>query len=305
MAPTRSKMRLTGKGAAKATVTKVVPAEDGAVAASPAPTLKTLPADPQDRRLTLEGIVLDVEGKIDISAYEDLMPAYEHEPPPDVHPDPKRPGVGANEKFPRGLRLWDDIRQGHTEKDGAGWIAVRSASQHEKKKEKWFNIRVCGSWRMAFLLAKLQRAYWDERAAWLRSPENRAACFRSAEDATVASQNPTAVTAVEPSMAAASVTPPQGNEVHAQAATPKKGKRRALSEEPGAPSARKAPRKAATTGAGVQEQQQPLTSKPVDNMPLITSTMLVSSVRLQQIMERQEQLELQQKQQLHPQQPQQ
>merc|ERR1712151_315379 len=40
----------------------------------------------------------------------------------------------------------------------------------DKKKEKWFNIKVCGSWRMAFLLARLQRMYWDERAAWLRAP---------------------------------------------------------------------------------------------------------------------------------------
>jgi len=38
------------------------------------------------------------------------------------------------------------------------------------KREKWFNIRSCGSWRMAFLLARLQRQHWDSRAAWLSAP---------------------------------------------------------------------------------------------------------------------------------------
>jgi len=288
MAPKRTKMRLTGKGAAKATATKVLQEGDDFVAVAPTPTSVTLPADPQDRRLTLEGVVIDSEDKIDIVAYEDLMPAFANEPPPNLHPNPERPGVRANEKLPKGLRLWDDIRQGHTEKDGAGWIAVRSASQHERKKEKWFNIRICGSWRMAFLLAKLQRAYWDERAAWLRSPAN----------AVAASANPTAANAVESSMAAASMTPPQESVLRGQATTPKKGKSRAQPEDPGAPSARKAPRKAVTTSGGAQGQNQPPTTKPMEDAPLITSAMLVSSVRLQQIMERQrEQLEQQEKQQ--------
>merc|ERR1712039_266728 len=55
-------------------------------------------------------------------------------------------------------------------KDGAGWAAVRPKTQHEGKAEKWFNIRICGSWRLAFLLARLQRAHWDERAKWLSKP---------------------------------------------------------------------------------------------------------------------------------------
>merc|ERR1719189_1544889 len=251
MAPKRAKRRLTSKGAAKATATKVAQARDDAAAVAPAPSITTIPFDPLDPRLTLEGIVLDSEGKIDISSYEDLMRAFEHEPPPNFHPNPERPGVRAKEKVPKGLRWWDDIRQGHTEKDGAGWIAVRSASEHEKKKERWFNIRMCGSWRMAFLLAKLQRAYWDERAAWLRSPAN----------AVAASANPTAASAVELSMAAASMTPPQESVLRGQATTPKKGKSRAQPEDPGAPSARKAPRKAVTTSGGAQGQNQPPTTK--------------------------------------------
>jgi len=120
MVPKHSKMRLTGKGAsaAKAAATKGALAGDGAVVVAPAPASTTLPADPEDRRLTLEGIVLDGKGKIDVSAYGDLMPAFAHEPAPSVHPIPHMPGVRANEELPKGLRLWDDIRQGHTEKDG-------------------------------------------------------------------------------------------------------------------------------------------------------------------------------------------
>merc|ERR1711957_977416 len=31
--------------------------------------------------------------------------------------------------------------------------------------EKWFNIQTCGSWRLAFLLARLQRIIWDQGAS--------------------------------------------------------------------------------------------------------------------------------------------
>merc|ERR1711953_1615126 len=122
---------------------------------------------------------------------------------------------------------------------------------------------------MAFLLAKLQRAFWDKRAAWLRSPAN----------AVAASANPTAASAVESPMAAASMTPPQESVVRGQATTPKKGRSRAHPEDPGAPSARKAPRKDVTTSDGAQEQNKPPTTKPMEDIPLITSAMLMSSVR--------------------------
>merc|ERR1719162_1882719 len=55
--------------------------------------------------------------------------------------------------------------------DGAGWIAARSpGGGDDKKREKWFNIKTCGSWRMAFLMARLQRQHWDSRATWLAAP---------------------------------------------------------------------------------------------------------------------------------------
>jgi hypothetical protein len=59
--------------------------------------------------------------------------------------------------------MWDDVRAGSNAggkaKDGAGWVAVKSSTS--RKREKWFNIRTCGSWRLAFLLARLQRALWE------------------------------------------------------------------------------------------------------------------------------------------------
>merc|ERR1712129_571424 len=90
---------------------------------------------------------------------------------------------------------------------------------------------------------------------------------------------------------------PRGNEIH------RKGRCRDQHlEEPGDESARKAPRKDATTSGEAQEQKQPLIPKPLENVPPSTSAMSDASVKLQRIrqriMERQrEQLELQQKQQ--------
>jgi hypothetical protein len=56
--------------------------------------------------------------------------------------------------------MWDDVRAGATTKSGAGWAAVKSSARFGKK-EKWFNIRTCKSWRLAFLFARLQRALWE------------------------------------------------------------------------------------------------------------------------------------------------
>jgi len=73
--------------------------------------------------------------------------------------------------LPKGLRIWDDVRAGKEKNDGAGWIAARSpGGGDDKKREKWFNIKTCGSWRMAFLMARLQRQHWDSRATWLAAP---------------------------------------------------------------------------------------------------------------------------------------
>mmetsp|Transcript_12769 Transcript_12769/g.28205 ORF Transcript_12769/g.28205 Transcript_12769/m.28205 type:complete len:247 (+) Transcript_12769:21-761(+) len=124
------------------------------------PELGFIPADPEDARLTVEGAVCSSDGKIDVESYQDLAAAFAGEPRPERHVFPEKPGVRSGEFVPKGLRTWDDVHAGSSNKDGAGWIAVRS-SKRDGKKEKWFNIRTCGSWRMAFLLARLQRAIWE------------------------------------------------------------------------------------------------------------------------------------------------
>lgn len=126
-----------------------------------------LPADPEDPRLRPEGAVCKEDGKLNVDAYADLHAAYKGEPEPEKHPDPAHPGVRKGELIPKGLRIWDDVSAGNMTKDGAGWIAMYStrARGRPEKTEKWFNIRTCGSWRLAFLLARLQRDLWERRGA--------------------------------------------------------------------------------------------------------------------------------------------
>lgn len=125
-----------------------------------------LPADPKDPRLTLEGLKMRPDGRVDVNEYEDLKVHFVGEPSPDRHPDPEHPGVRDGEVVGKGMRIWDDLRAVSTDanasevkKDGAGWIATFNLKNHPKR-EKWFNIRTCGSWRLAFLLASLQRRSW-------------------------------------------------------------------------------------------------------------------------------------------------
>jgi len=133
--------------------------------------LAFIPADPADPRLTLDGAILNSDGKINVEAYRDLMPAFAGEPQPDMHPYPERPGVRTGEAVAKGLRIWDDLRAGNAFNNGAGWIASRS-TKVDGKKEKWFNIQTCGSWRMAFLLARLQRDLWVLHAPIRQTTDN-------------------------------------------------------------------------------------------------------------------------------------
>jgi len=123
-----------------------------------------IPADPDDPRLQVAGAVCTEDGKLDLAAYEDLKECYKGEPPPEQHPDMAHPGVRKGEVVPKGLRIWDDVEKGLQKRDGAGWIAMHS-SKCSSRTEKWFNIRTCGSWRLAFVLARLQRTLWEQRGA--------------------------------------------------------------------------------------------------------------------------------------------
>lgn len=171
MAPKRAAAR-KGTGAAKSVGCALPEDADAPVAEAVAEQLAgRFPADPVDPRLTLEGAIFGPDGKLDVGSYEDLLPHFAGEVPPAQHPDPKHPGLRRGEMLPKGLRIWDDVRAGAETNAGAGWIASRSPGNgDDKKREKWFNIRSCGSWRMAFLLARLQRQHWDSRAAWLSAP---------------------------------------------------------------------------------------------------------------------------------------
>jgi len=171
MAPKRAAAR-RGTGAAKSVGLALPEDSDVPVAAAVAEQLAgRFPADPVDSRLTLEGAIFSQDGKLDINSYEDLLPHFAGEVPPAQHPDPKYPGLRRGELLPKGLRIWDDVRAGAETNAGAGWIAARSpGGGDDKKREKWFNIRTCGSWRMAFLMARMQRQHWDSRAIWLAAP---------------------------------------------------------------------------------------------------------------------------------------
>jgi len=72
----------------------------------------------------------------------------------------RRPGPRVNEEIPPGLRSWDDtqstVRVLAPDRWGAGWIAVGP----EGRGDKWFNVKKWGSWRLAFVLARLQSEVW-------------------------------------------------------------------------------------------------------------------------------------------------
>lgn len=232
----------------------------------PEPIDGVWPADPEDPRLTIAGIVLEKAskwsggGKIDVDAYRDLFTCFRGEPAPDQQPDAENPGVRRGEKIPKGLRIWDDVRAGCDEKDGAGWIASRT-SKHDGSQTKWFNIRQCGSWRMAYLLARLQRLYWDDRAAWVAAPITAPSGHEAGKEASVAS----AATAEEaPSKEAVVDTP--------------KAKRARPSAE-GDTAQKKRQRQTAPKDEAAQQPEQPALKTK-----LMASNAMATSVRLQQIL---------------------
>lgn len=65
------------------------------------------------------------------------------------------------------IKVWDDTRRKGkrstewSDKWGAGWIAYPV----QGKTSRWFNIKAWGSWRLAFVLARLQRTVWLQRHA--------------------------------------------------------------------------------------------------------------------------------------------
>ncbi|CAE8640056.1 unnamed protein product, partial [Polarella glacialis] len=116
--------------------------------------------DPADPRLTAEGAVCDQQFRLVLSSYNDFKSCFAREPPPIRHPDPLWPGLRL-EEIPggeravslEGLRNWSDAK-------GSGWIATGKVGKSNLS--RWFSSKVWGSWRLAFLLAKVQREVWTD-----------------------------------------------------------------------------------------------------------------------------------------------
>lgn len=146
------------------------------------------PPDPEDIRFSVEGAICNDNGKIQVSAYKDLMSIFEDEISYDLHPDPSRPGLRQSEiddigisQLQKGLRPWRD-------NNGRGWIASRKLD-NGKTQSAWLSAVTLGSWRLALLLARLQIQVWesDDTAAAIY-PTQRATAPKTAGSARASRQ---------------------------------------------------------------------------------------------------------------------
>lgn len=158
--------------------------------------------DPRDPRFTVQGAMVDEHGSIQVSEYEDFRTWFNGEPEPDDHPDPDRPGTRPGEEIPRGIRSWDDVRSGCNNKKGGGWISVRALKGPGK--DKWFSKSKTGSWRLSFLLSRLQREVWVHRGLLESAPTRQA---RAKASAISGSSQPKVIK--RPATAAVTSLPPQ------------------------------------------------------------------------------------------------
>jgi len=116
-------------------------------------------SDPTGPLFSLDGAAVSDSGQLRKDAY---LPFKEHfygeAQDRKDHPDERFPGLRAaevaerqqNTSFLAGLRMWCDA-------NGAGWIAFKPGG----KKTTWISMKTWGSWRLAYLLAKLQRDLWQ------------------------------------------------------------------------------------------------------------------------------------------------
>ena len=121
------------------------------------------PAEFDEPRMTVKGAILVVNsgGKLDVKEYMNLKDHFADNVPKEQHPVPSKPGVKEEEQTQTAnLRWWSDAK-------GEGWIA-NGPHMGTRTKNKWFNANKFGSWRLAFLLAKLQRDIWlsGEHIQW-------------------------------------------------------------------------------------------------------------------------------------------
>ncbi|CAE7676289.1 unnamed protein product [Symbiodinium sp. CCMP2456] len=161
----------SGRGRKRARVRSEAGADEEADGGARARGKYSWPPDPDEARLTPEGAVCDAQSRLKLSAYSDLKSFFPKEAAPARHPDPDNPGI-REEELPGGeaavsldfLINWSDDK-------GAGWRTLRQAIEGKNKAEsRWFGARSWGSWRMAFLMARLQRDVWQRAAATPAAP---------------------------------------------------------------------------------------------------------------------------------------
>jgi len=108
-----------------------------------------------DVRLTVAGAVCDQTGRLLTGAYKCLISRFAHQPQ-EKQPDPLRPGLLHHECTEAvslvGLRWWSSPGT-------CGWIAQASNTEVERR----FSVQMWNSWRLAFLLARLQRDVWESK----------------------------------------------------------------------------------------------------------------------------------------------
>ncbi|CAK9098721.1 unnamed protein product [Durusdinium trenchii] len=128
-------------------------------------------ADPLvDPLFTLGGAALEERGRLKSSAYAKFIVQFRSESRNrQEHPQPSLPGLRSGETSESHLRCWEDSK-------GAGWIAAVQG------KSAWFSLSSWGSWRLAFLLAKLQRDLWLKGGVEVRTVKT------STEEAKVSGQ---------------------------------------------------------------------------------------------------------------------
>eukprot|EP00746_Dinoflagellata_sp_MGD_P010619 gnl/MRDRNA2_/MRDRNA2_121964_c0_seq1.p1 gnl/MRDRNA2_/MRDRNA2_121964_c0~~gnl/MRDRNA2_/MRDRNA2_121964_c0_seq1.p1 ORF type:complete len:519 (-),score=121.61 gnl/MRDRNA2_/MRDRNA2_121964_c0_seq1:16-1530(-) len=132
-----------------------------------------LPSDPHDPRLMLKGAICYRDGRLLLDAYSDLRYKFRAEPPAEEHPDPRRPGMQLwedTDALLQDVEVWNDghccVANRHGDlKRAAGWIAHHpiEVTPSGDRVSKCFSTQTWGSWRLAFLLAKLQRDVWWDR----------------------------------------------------------------------------------------------------------------------------------------------
>ena len=110
------------------------------------------PKDLDEAIMTIEGAKVDACGKLEVSSYMSFKDYFANESLRIDHPVRENPGTKEDEQDQlTGLKWWSDAR-------GKGWITKC------KNQTKWFSAVRLGSWRYAFVLARLQRDIWFNNA---------------------------------------------------------------------------------------------------------------------------------------------